>query len=157
TAGSPEPDGGDGLALGAVDARPDGSVHAVERHQAAAGVAHRHADLDVHLARLVERGLNGAIGFDEGQGHAVPSCIGSRWERPGSITCRLASRPGAQPGASTTDPNPEALRAPTRGVTPSRPCLDSPVSCKHSVIAPMRSPRSCEPSEPSGPSRPCES
>src|SRR5215470_3304813 len=64
-AGPPERHRGDGLALRAVDAAPDGAVHAVERHEPAAGVAHRHADLDVHLARLVERALHDRVGFRE--------------------------------------------------------------------------------------------
>src|SRR4029453_19597224 len=48
-AGAPEGDRRDGLALAAVDAGPDGVVHAVEGHQAPASVPHRHADAVFHL------------------------------------------------------------------------------------------------------------
>src|SRR6266404_8879677 len=39
----------DGLALAAIGARPDGVVHALQRDQSAAAVAHRRTDLDVEL------------------------------------------------------------------------------------------------------------
>src|SRR5262249_24079812 len=48
-AGAAEGDRRDGLALRAVDAAPDGAVHAVEGDQPAAGVADGGAHLDVHL------------------------------------------------------------------------------------------------------------
>src|SRR5262249_49507890 len=64
---------GDGLALRAVDAGPDGAVHAVEGDQASASVAHGHADLDVEFARLVESGLYDAIGVGEGESHVISS------------------------------------------------------------------------------------
>src|SRR5437667_4196658 len=67
-----ERDGGDGLALRAVDAPPDRVVHAVERHQASTRIAHGDADLDVHLPGLVDCALHDCVGFREGQRHEWP-------------------------------------------------------------------------------------
>src|SRR5262249_35020824 len=72
-AGPSEPGRGDGLALRAVDRAPDGAVHAVERHQAAAGVTDRRAHLDVHLLGLGDGRLHDAIGFGQCQCHGSPS------------------------------------------------------------------------------------
>src|SRR5262249_9220108 len=71
-AGPPEGDGGDGLALGPVGARPDGAVHAVEGDEPPACVAHRHADLDVELAGLVDGPLHNPVRFGGGERHGKP-------------------------------------------------------------------------------------
>src|SRR5712692_4512699 len=84
---------GDGLALGAVDTAPDGAVHAIERHQAPAGVAHRHADLDVHLPRLGQRRLHDLVGFCERQSHGVTSIRYVLSRRPTSSITRTATSP----------------------------------------------------------------
>src|SRR6266536_3173506 len=68
-AGSPEGDGGDGLALGAVGPGPDGAVHAIEGHQTPARIADGHADPDVELLRLVDRALHNPVRFREGESH----------------------------------------------------------------------------------------
>src|SRR5437773_367505 len=51
-AGPAERGRGDRLPLAAIGAAPDRIIHALERDQPAAGVAHRGADLDVELLRL---------------------------------------------------------------------------------------------------------
>ena len=68
-AGAPECDGRDGLALRAVRAGPDRAVHAIEGDEAPAGVAHGHADADVHLLGLRHRGVHDLVGFAEAQWH----------------------------------------------------------------------------------------
>src|SRR5213593_2659873 len=85
-ADAPEGGRGDGLALGAVDAAPDGAVHAVERQQAAAPVAHRRADLDIHLLGLDDGRLHDAIGFGECQSHGVLLEVSYSAVVPPSIT-----------------------------------------------------------------------
>src|SRR3989440_11387376 len=57
----------DRLPLRAVGARPQRAIHAVERDQASAGVAHRDADLDVQLFGAGERALYDLVGFRESQ------------------------------------------------------------------------------------------
>src|SRR6266404_7767877 len=59
----------DGLALAAIGARPDRVVHALQRDQSAAAVAHRRTDLDVELLGFRQGAANDAIGFFERQAH----------------------------------------------------------------------------------------
>src|SRR5262245_34464305 len=62
-AGPAERRRGDRLALAAVDAGPACVVHALERDQAAAGVADRNADVDLERLRLVQRAADYLVGF----------------------------------------------------------------------------------------------
>src|ERR1700722_4943261 len=64
-AGTPESGRRDGFALAAIGARPDRVVHALERHQTAAGITYRHADLDVEFDCFRHRARDDAIGFLE--------------------------------------------------------------------------------------------
>jgi len=66
---------GDGLALAAIGARPDRIVHALQRDEAPAGIAHRRADLDVKFARLRQRAAEDAIGFVQCETHRFPPLV----------------------------------------------------------------------------------
>src|SRR4030095_6853717 len=68
-----EGDGGDGLALAAVHAGPDGAVHPAEDDQTAARVAHRDADPDVHFLGFVECALHDLVRLSERQRHVGSS------------------------------------------------------------------------------------
>src|SRR5207237_2807774 len=68
-AGAAERRRGDRLALAAIGACPDRVVHALERDEAAAGVDHRGADLDVDLLRLGDGALNDPVGFFQCDAH----------------------------------------------------------------------------------------
>src|SRR5438067_9580978 len=68
-AGAAERRRGDRLALAAIGACPDRIVHALEGDEAAAGVDHRGADLDVDLLRLGDGALNDPVGFFQCDAH----------------------------------------------------------------------------------------
>src|SRR5262249_30912887 len=114
-AGPPEGDGGDGLALGPVGARPDGAVHAVEGDEPPACVAHRHADLDVELAGLVDGPLHNPVRFSEGERHGKPPLVWVNYEA-GTVRCASSSKYSGKvlathPGFSiTTGSLPQAAR-----------------------------------------------
>src|SRR5215472_8457903 len=72
---------GDGLALAAVGARPDRTVHTLQRDQPAAAVAYRGADLDVELLRFGQGAADDPIGFVQCQAH--------RLLLPNTVSCWL--------------------------------------------------------------------
>src|SRR5216684_3268384 len=95
---------GDRLALAAIGARPDRVVHALQRDEAPAAVAHRGADLDVEISRLCQRAGKDAIGFFQCETHRFSPLV----------TRQFPLRPDYSE-IGTDGPASAAKRGPTRG------------------------------------------
>src|SRR5207244_1620809 len=73
-AGATERRRGDRFPLAAIGRGPDRVVHALQRHEPAAGVDYRGADLDVELPRLLDGAGDDAVGFFQRQTHGFLLC-----------------------------------------------------------------------------------